>query len=167
MKPYVRVGVPVLLAVLTALGLWLLFSGSSQSGESDGPGNGTSDESADDGSQRLPISQTDMESVAELGSFEPVPSTEDFMTARLDDDSQLDVSFTIAPEDEEAFLAAAGLPDPREDQRVITHASPLWDMNVAGTIRSVADSTGEVTRAVELVEEDGRTRVRMVITPAD
>jgi hypothetical protein len=162
-KPYLRVGVPVILAALTVLGLWLVFSGASDDGRS---GNTDSGSTSSDNPERLEIGETDIDSVSDLAGLSLPDSVEDFMSARLDDDSQLDVSFTIAPDDEATFLDASGIPEPQEEQRVITHTSPLWDLNVDATIRGAADTTGDVTRAVELVDEDGRTRVRLVITPA-
>lgn len=163
MKPFLRVGVPVVLAALTLLGLWLVFT--SGSGD-EGSGDGGSENPGSENPERLEIGETDIDSVSELAGLSLPDSAEDFMSARLDDDSQLDVSFTIAPADEAAFLDASALPEPQEDQRVITHTSPLWDLNVEGTIRGAADTAGDVTRAVELVDEDDRTRVRLVITPA-
>lgn len=160
MKPILRVGIPVVLTALTVAGLWLVFAG-----------RGTDDteavnEKGSENSRRLPIEDTDMASVGALAGLSLPESTEDFMSARLDDDSQLDVSFTIAPDDETAFLDASGFPEPTADQRVITHTSPLWNVNVDTTIRGVMDDNGDVTRALELTEEDGRTRVRLVVTPA-
>ena len=168
MKPFLRVGVPVVLAVLTVLGLWLVFTGGSDDSGSGNTGSGDpgAGNTASDNPERLAIGETDIDSVSELAGLSLPDSTEDFMSARLDDDSQLDVSFTIAADDEAAFLDASGIPEPQKDQRVITHTSPLWDLNIEGTIRGSADTTGDVTRAIELVDEDGRTRVRLVITPA-
>lgn len=168
MKPFLRVGVPVVLAVLTVLGLWLVFTSGSDDGDpgNTGSGNTGSGNTASDNPERLAIGETDIDSVSELAGLSLPDSTGDFMSARLDDDSQLDVSFTIATDDEAVFLDESGIPEPQQDQRVITHTSPLWDLNVDATIRGTADTTGDVTRALELTEEDGRTRVRLVITPA-
>ena len=158
----------MLLAALAVLGLWLVFTGGSGdggSGSADSEDPGSEDPASED-LKRLAIDDTDMDSVSRLAGLTPPGSTEDFMSARMDDDSQLDVTFTIAPGDEAALLDASALPEPREDQRVITHASPLWDLNVEGTIRGAADTAGDVRRAIELVDEKGRTRVRLVVTPA-
>lgn len=163
LKATLRVGVPVVLAALAALGLWLVFTGGSGDGGPDDRGSGGT---APDNPERLEIGETDIDSVSELAGISLPAGVEDFMSARMDDDSQLDVSFTIAPADEATFLEASSLPDPQEDQRVITHASPLWDLNISGTIRGAADTAEGVTRALELVDEDGRTRVRLVIAPA-
>lgn len=167
MRPAVRIGVPVLLAVLAVAGAWLVVAGGSSDGPEPGAtdGPGTTEQKPDD-PERLPIDETDMDSVAELADLSLPPSTEGFTSARLDDDSQLDVTFTLDPVDEAAFLEGSGLPTPEADQRVITHASPLWQMNVEGTIRGAADSSGGVTRALELIEEGELVRVRLVLTPA-
>ncbi len=165
-------GIPVVLAMLTVAGLWLVFTGGD---DADGPrdtagadrsGQGTGEAGRSD-RERLPIDDTDADSVSELGGLSLPASTEDFMSARLDDDSQLDVSFTISPDDVTSFIEDSGLPEPQVDQRVITHASPLWNMNVDTTIRGAADTSGGIARSLELLDEDGRTRVRLVLTPAD
>lgn len=150
MRPLVRFGVPVLLVALAAVGVWMVVSGSDDPEEPE-PG-------------QLAIGDTDVASIEELAGIEVPEGAEDFLTARIDDDSQLDVTFTIDPGDESSFVTDSGLPDPVAEQRVITHASPLWELNVEDTIRGAADSTPSVNRAVELVEEDGRTRVRLVVT---
>ena len=158
MRRTVRTVVPVLLVLGATLGLWLVFAG------------GTADDSAQDDPDRLSIGDTDLESIAELAGITLPESTDGFLSARLDDDSQLDVTFTIDPADESAFTEASELPEPVADQRVITHSSPLWDLNAEGTIRGASDTTrgadGDtpVGRAVEFTDEDGLTRVRLVLT---
>ena len=127
------------------------------------------------GGAALELSDTDADSVSELAGLELPDSTSDFLTARLDDDSQLDVTFTIDPADEAAFLQGSGLARPVGGERVILHSSPLWELNAEGTVRGSADGPGpegeeadppRVRRAVELVEEGELLRVRLVITPA-
>jgi hypothetical protein len=147
---------PVVLVVVAAAGIVLVVAGGGDGG-ADGSGEASG----------LAIEDTGADSVAELGGLALPDSTSDFLTARLDDDSQLDVTFTIAAESEEEFLQGSALADPVEDQRVILHSSPLWELNAEGTVRGSSDlaPTG-VRRAVELVEEGGLVRVRLVITPA-
>ncbi|MCZ7628188.1 MAG: hypothetical protein M5U19_03435 [Microthrixaceae bacterium] len=151
MKPFVRVGVPVVLTALAALGLWLVLTSGSGGAGSDGADqdDGRSRDAGSEGTRsedfvRLDIDGTDMDSVSGMAGLSLPAGTTDFLSARMDDDSQLDVTFTIAHEDEAAFLDASRFPEPRADQRVITHASPLWDLNVEGTIRGVADTAGDV-----------------------
>ncbi|MGI9578187.1 MAG: hypothetical protein ACR2OH_08320 [Microthrixaceae bacterium] len=156
--------IPALLGVVALGGLSLLFLG----GSDDDPDNTDSPAGAS-----LDLTDTDAESVSELAKLTLPSSTSDFLTARLDDDSQLDVTFTIDPADEAAFLDGSGLPAPVVDERVIFHSSPLWELNAEGTVRGSADtaessdtSQGGVRRAVELVDEGESVRVRLVITPA-
>jgi hypothetical protein len=146
-----------------------------------GGGGDTADDAAGDtdgsasGSATLDLSDTDADAVSELAGLGLPESTSDFLTARLDDDSQLDVTFTIDPAEEAEFVEGSGLPQPVEGERVILHSSPLWELNTEGTVRGSADrpdpgggSTDQprVRRAVELVEEGDLVRVRLVVTPA-
>ncbi|MCB1271736.1 MAG: hypothetical protein M9942_07360 [Microthrixaceae bacterium] len=163
MRPWARIGVPVLLALLAVLGIWLVVAGGSGD---DTDGDDRTPSADEDQRARLDLTETDMDSIAELVGLELPASTAGFTTARLDDDTQLDVTFTIDPDDEQGFLEASGFPAPVADQRVTTHASPLWQMNPDATIRGVADTTGEVDRALELVEDADSLRVRLVVTPA-
>ena len=155
-----------LLGVIALGGLVLvLFGGADEDTDGSGSGGAT-----------LELSDTDADSVSELAGLELPDSTSDFLTARLDDDSQLDVTFTIDPAEEAAFLEGSGLARPVEGERVILHSSPLWELNAEGTVRGSADGPGpeeeaaadptRVRRAVELVEEGELLRVRLVITPA-
>jgi hypothetical protein len=154
-----------LLGVIALGGLALLLFGGTDE-DTDGSGSGGT---------TLELSDTDADSVSELAGLELPESTSDFLTARLDDDSQLDVTFTIDPAEEAAFLEGSGLARPVEGERVILHSSPLWELNAEGTVRGSADGPGldgeeadppRVRRAVELVEEGELVRVRLVITPA-
>ncbi len=94
---------------------------------------------------------------------------EGFLTGRLDNDRQLDVTFLFPAEDEAEFLEASQLPEPVEGQRVVLHGSALWDLNPPGgvEIRGATDTFDDVRRAFELVEETpGVLRARIVITSA-
>jgi len=97
--------------------------------------------------------------------------TADFLTAQLQNRSQLDVTFTLPPDQVAAFLEASRLPEPVAGRRVVTHTSPLWKLNVDGELRgatrTVTTPEGVRLRVVlELVDEpNGRTRVRLVVTP--
>lgn len=117
-----------------------------------------------------PLEVDDLSSagVAEFAELALPASVADFQTAVTESYSQLDVTFTIPTADEAAFLEGSGLGSPTAE-RTIMHSSPLWKLNADGDseIRGVADTTGGVNRAVELVPEgDGVTRVRLVLTPA-
>jgi len=151
-----------LLGLIALGGLALvLLGGGGDTDDADGP---------ESGGERLDLAGTDADAVSELAGLELPDSTSDFLTARLDDDSQLDVTFTIDPGDVAAFLSGSGLAEPVEGERVILHSSPLWELNAEGATSGTVDTVGEgasaVTRAVELVSETDRLRVRMVVTPA-
>ena len=163
---------PAVLVLLAILGLTLLLVGND---DSPATGDSTAGDTATSGA-RLELTDTDSESVSALASLDLPPSASGFLTARLDDDSQLDVTFTMEPADEAAFLAGSGLPEPVADERVIFHASPLWELNAEGaTIRGATDTTAAgqepasgmapVRRSLEIVDEGEVLRVRLVVTP--
>jgi hypothetical protein len=123
----------------------------------------------------LPTADLSRASLERLAALDLPPSTADLLTARLDNDRQIDLTFTIDPAEEAALVEGSLLPAPVAGQRVVTHASPLWELNPGVEIRGVRDEVpetveagvarGGVRRAVELIDEDGRTRARVVITP--
>jgi hypothetical protein len=112
----------------------------------------------------LPASDTSRAGVERLSGLVLPASTADFLSARLSNGSELDVTFTIAPSDQDAFVSASGLPGLTEGTRVVTHASPLWKLNADGTVAGATDSRGDVNRAVELVPEGERLRARVVLS---
>ncbi len=116
----------------------------------------------------LPLEDTSQAALEELtGLVVPAEAT-GFLTARLDDDRQLDMTFVMPAASVPAFIAASGLPQPVADQRVVIHSSPLWKLNPTegAALSGVNDSYGTVDRSVELVTEaDGTVRARIVITP--
>lgn len=114
----------------------------------------------------LPLDDTSQAAVEKLSGLEFPPGTADFLSARLDDGTQLDVTFTMPPTDQATFVTASGLPPLESGQRVVTHSSPLWKLNPEGTISGAADTDGSIGRAVEVVPEGDRLRARVVITPA-
>ena len=100
------------------------------------------------------------------------PGTSDFLTAQLQNRTQLDVTFTLPADQVAAFVSASKLKEPVAGKRVVTHTSPLWKLNadgeIRGTARTVTSPDGARLRvAVELVDEpSGRVRVRTVVSPA-
>lgn len=119
----------------------------------------------------LPFDSVTRDELAEAAELDLPAGTADFLTARLPDRSQLDVTFTVATDEAQGFVTGSGLPTPVAGDRMILHASPLWELNPGSEIRGAQDTVPgpdgvDLRRAVELVDEDGRVRVRMVITPA-
>lgn len=113
----------------------------------------------------LPLGDTSIAGVEALSGLDIPDGAADFLTARTDAERQLDVTFTLAPADEAAFLAGSGLPPLGADARVIMHSSPLWKLNPDAPIRGAADIRGDVNRAVELTPEGDRVRVRVTLQP--
>jgi len=149
--------VPAVLVILTAMAAWLVVTGGD---------DGSDDPAASGSGETLDITEYDRDEVADFAGLEFPDSTEDFLTARLDDGSQLDVTFTMDPDDDATFVEGSGLPEPVAGDRYITHTSPLWKLNTDSEVRGAEDTVDDIRRQVELVDEDGRTRVRIVITPA-
>ena len=94
------------------------------------------------------------------------PSTDGFRAARVGGD--LHVSFTIDADDADAFDERSGL-HLAAGKRVITHSSPLWELNPSGEISGGASADSAVKRTVEIVTPAVDTdplQVRLVISPA-
>ncbi len=73
------------------------------------------------------------------------PSTDGFRAARVGGD--LHVSFTIDADDADAFDERSGL-HLAAGKRVITHSSPLWELNPSGEISGGASADSAVRRTV-------------------
>jgi hypothetical protein len=117
----------------------------------------------------LPLEDVSKTAVAELTSLAFPAEASGFLTARLEDDRQLDITFVMPAAAVAAFVADSGLPQPEADQRVVIHSSPLWKLNpdTGAAVSGVSDTVDGVDRAVELVtEDDGSVRARIVITSA-
>jgi hypothetical protein len=115
----------------------------------------------------LPLDDLSQPAISELTGLQFPADTRDFLTARLDDDRQLDITFVLPPASVATFISGSGLPEPVADQRVVLHSSPLWKLNPeqGAPISGILDETDGVRRAVELVTEpDGSVRARVVIT---
>ena len=155
------------------LGLALVLLG----GEDDAPSPTTEPPTTDSApTERDPTAGVPLElddevseaTLAELSELAVPEGATDFLTARLDDDTQLDATFALPPEAVEEFLARSGLPATTPGERLILHSSPLWRLNPepGQQLRSTSDETDRVRRAVELVDESPDTvRVRITITP--
>lgn len=154
-----RIATGVALLVLAVVGLVLVLTGGDDGEAAGGEVSTTS------GPQRprstLPLDDLSVAGVEQLSGLAIPDDAADFLTAKLAQNRQLDVTFTMDAEDVEAFAADSGLPPLAPDARVILHSSPLWKLNPGGPIRGAADVRDGVNRAVELVDEDGRVRARI------
>jgi hypothetical protein len=156
-----------LLAVLAVIvGVTLVVTGGEEAAR---PGPTTTQPERGSG-PTLPLAgaELDVAGVERISGLEVPAEATDFLSASLDRRSQLDVTFTIAPDQESALLRGSGLPEAVPGERVILHSSPLWELNPEGDaeIRGTAGERDGVQRALELVPEGDRLRVRVVITPA-
>lgn len=108
--------------------------------------------------------------VNEMASLAVPADAEGFLTASLDDGSQIDVTFVL-PDDAAAatFVAESGLPALEPGKRLILHSSPMWKLNPEGVddgdYSSTGDATDRVKRVVEVVPDGDAVRVRMVLSP--
>lgn len=86
------------------------------------------------------------------------PSAEEFLTATVG--SQLDVTFTMAPEDVDTFVEGSALPAPQPERRVVLHSSPLWKLNpTADPDRDAGEGAETGTPAGESEADDAETAV--------
>jgi hypothetical protein len=157
--------VAIVLGVGLVVGVALVVTGG------DDPSTSTTTE-APTSAPSAPLPLDDLSSAAIsgfTGLVVPADAT-DFLTARLDDDRQLDLTFVTTPEGAATFVEASGLPEPVADERIVLHSSPLWKLNPEDevSLRSTQDTVDGIRRVVELVEStDGTVRARVVITSAE
>ncbi len=159
MKRSTNIAVALGLTALAAIAVWLVFF-QGNSGDTEGADSAGGDAGA------LVLSDTSLETVAEEVGFVFPESTEEFLTAQPDSRSQMDLTFTMDPADAEAFLEGSGFPPAVEGQRLILHSSPLWELNPDSEVSSATDTHEGIARTVEFTEEEGRTRVRIVLVKA-
>ncbi len=114
----------------------------------------------------LPLDDTSIAAVNKLAGLHIPTDASGFLTTFPEARTQLDVSFTLPPDQVAAFVSGSGLAAPVAGTRVITHSSPLWKLNPEGTVAGVTDTTSGVARAVETVPEGDKVRVRIVLTPS-
>lgn len=175
-------------------------------GGADEPAGRGADGDADAPTGTLPLDDVTAAGIERWSGLDLPAETSDLLTARVGE-AQLDLTFTMAPEDEAAFVEGSGLPELQPGRRYVLHSSPLWRLNPGGdtstasstapgapsdsgstvaperpepdgstapegstapapVVRGAADVHDGVARAVELVEESGRVRARIVLTPA-
>jgi len=89
-------------------------------------------------------------------------STSDFRLVRISAD-QVDVTFTVDAADVDAFATGSKL-TLVPDQRVITHASPLWELTVEGAeLRGATSASNGLTRDIEVIANGATADVRLSI----
>jgi len=111
----------------------------------------------------LPLGDLSVAGIESLSGIDVPEGATDYLSARLDGDRQLDVTFTITPDQLASFVASSGLPPVTEGNRVILHSSPLWKLNPGTPISGVADLREGTNRAVEVTPEGDRLRVRVTL----
>jgi hypothetical protein len=153
----------IALFVLLAVGIVLVVTGGDDGGGGDDAAPSTTDQPAARPAPTLAIDDLSVTGVEELSGLAIPDDATDFLTAKLAENQQLDVTFTMAAEDEAEFVTASGLPPLAVDARVITHSSPLWKLNPEGRLEGAADVRDGVNRAVELVPEGDRLRARITL----
>jgi hypothetical protein len=165
--------VAIFLVAGLALGVGLVVLGSEDSDAPSAPS--TTAEAEDQTPVRtatpgvtLPLSDLSEAAVSELSGLVFPADMSEFLTAKLDTDTQLDVTFVMPAASTAAFVADSGLPAPTADERLILHSSPLWKLNPdeGTTLSSTQGDAGGVHRVVELIGDDSENiRVRVVVTP--
>ncbi len=111
----------------------------------------------------LPLGDLSITGIESLSGIDVPEGAADYLSARLDGDRQLDVTFTVTPEQLAGFISSSGLPPVTEGNRVILHSSPLWKLNPGTPISGVADIRDATNRAVEVTPEGDRLRVRITL----
>lgn len=157
--------------VLVVVGIVLIVTG----GDDAPTGPSTTTTTASDGGApavTLPLDDTSVAAVSALGALTIPDGMADFLTTYPEARTQLDVTFTLPPEQVDAFVSDSGLPELVEGTQVVMHSSPLWKVTPEGTVSGGTDTLQPaaggtaVARAVETVPEGDRVRVRMVLTPS-
>jgi hypothetical protein len=114
----------------------------------------------------LPLGDLSLAGVEALSGIDVPDGAQDFLSARLDGDRQLDVSFTLAPDQVDALVTNSDLPPLADGARVILHSSPLWKLNPGTPLSGAADVRDGINRAVEVTPEGDRIRVRLTLQAA-
>jgi hypothetical protein len=170
------IGLVLFAGLVLALGLIILGGGDDATDDDAAPSSTTTTSlPTPPPGVTLPLEQLSASAVAQLTGLAFPPDMTDFLTARLDGDTQLDVTFVMPEAAVAEFIESSGLPAPTADERLVLHSSPLWKVNPdEGTTLSsttdttdATDDTQSVRRVVELVGDgSGTIRARIVITPA-
>lgn len=86
-------------------------------------------------------------------------STAGFRLVRLGT-NQIDVTFTISPDDVDAFASGTGI-ELAAGERAIVHASPLWDVAVTKSLQGGSSTRNGIRRDVEVVDDGAVATVRL------
>lgn len=86
-------------------------------------------------------------------------STAGFRLVRLGN-NQVDVTFTISPDDVDEFASGTGV-ELTVGERAIVHASPLWDVAVTKPLRGGSSTLDGIRRDVEVVDDGAIATVRL------
>lgn len=126
---------------------------SNPSGSPDPSDPASSGDNADATSPTLPSIDMTADELSRLGGLEFPEDMTDFRSVALENNLQFDITFTIPASSVDTFIRDSELPTPVEGNRVLIHASPLWDMNPpeGTTVAASKDRHGDVDRAVELL----------------
>jgi hypothetical protein len=122
-----------------------------------GQGPTPADVDRDGATATIPFDEVSIAGLERWSGLDIPESAQGYLTARSGD-SQLDVTFTMPPADEAAFVERSRLPEPRPGERYVLHTSPLWRLNPeADDDAETPDAgTGERTgRDQEPPERDG------------
>jgi hypothetical protein len=103
--------------------------------------------------------------LSKVAGLEFPESMADYRSVRVAD-NELDVTFTMSPDDVAAFAEGSGLDPLTPGKLIIIHPSPIWDLDPGGTVESGQSVHDGLVRQVEVVTvpgEEPRT-VRLLVT---
>jgi len=114
-------------------------------------------------SSTLPFESPTKDQIGSATGIDFPPSVGEYRSVKLDS-SSLDVTFTMAAADVTDFASASGL-TLTGGKRLITHASPVWELNPTGQVSSGQVRHRGLTSTVEVVSDGSdRVRVRLAVT---
>jgi hypothetical protein len=104
------------------------------------------------------------DALAKTAGLEFPSSMDDYRSVRVSD-SELDVIFTMSPDDVDAFADGSDLAPLTPGKLIIVHPSPIWDLDPGGDVQSAQSVHDGIVRQVEVVTVPGEERrsVRLVI----
>lgn len=156
----------VIAVLLAVIGIVLVITGGDDGQPSAPSTTSTSLAPGSKPTPTLPLDDTSIAAVDKLAGLQIPTDNGGFLTTFPEARTQLDVSFTLRPDQVAAFVSGSGLAAPVAGTRVISHSSPLWKLNPEGEVAGVTDTRAGVARAVETVPEGDKVRVRIVLSPS-